>query len=91
MGVRGAARISAIVAGREQVLIHKAIPIVLTQRLELTEMVEFKKPLDLKSLVGRLSFIANKKHWGNSLRISPRSIPKKDYHLIVSTASKLNA
>jgi predicted RNA-binding protein len=49
----------------------------------------FHSPIELIPLKNQLSFIADKKNYGLSLRLPLREIPKEDYLLITSKKSML--
>jgi hypothetical protein len=56
-------------------------------KLGITDTTRIDPAVDLKPLIQRLGFIANKgNHWGTSLRSTPRRIPKTDFNLIIARA-----
>ena len=53
-------------------------------RIKLKPIKVFKKPIEFKPLIPKLSFIKNKKKWsGHLMGKAMRQIPKEDYKLIV--------
>ncbi|MBO8180196.1 MAG: EVE domain-containing protein [Archaeoglobus sp.] len=53
-------------------------------RIKLKPIKIFEKPIDFKSLIPKLKFIANKKKWtGHIQGKAMREIPEEDYRLIV--------
>lgn len=80
-GVRGQGNvvaISAVAAADNSVLSRYGLP-HLTVRLTLSEIQVYVHPIELGPLVGRLQFVANKRHWGHSLRNTPRAISEHDF------------
>lgn len=57
-------------------------------RLELRDVEIFAVPLNARPLVNRLSFITDKKNWGQAFRFSPRLIPKQDADAILRELRK---
>ena len=88
IGFRGYATIrkaSTIDPSDRVVLDRLGVPF-LKFRVEIDEIVTFEKPLPVGPHVDSLSFITNKKYWGNAFRTSPRLIPAADYRRIVHLA-----
>jgi hypothetical protein len=56
-------------------------------KLMLTNVHTFAKPLEMKPLANALSFVPNKKYWGQAVQNTPRIIPLHDFKLIVTNAS----
>lgn len=57
-------------------------------KLGLQDVEVFTSPLNARPLVNRLSFITDKKNWGQAFRFSPRLIPPQDADLILKEAKK---
>ena len=55
-------------------------------RIKVKPINIFKKPLQLKPLIPKLSFIKNKEMWTGSVRKAMRLISEEDYQIIVKTA-----
>jgi hypothetical protein len=49
----------------------------------------WKKPVDMRSLIDKLSFIKNKRHWGLCIQGGIRKIPEVDYNKIIRKSSKM--
>jgi hypothetical protein len=84
-GVRGTARVLALSDAtaydrnslREYGLYHLNI------RIDLSDIEVFAGPIRLGPIVDQLDFISNKKYWGHSLRLTPRSISQADFEKII--------
>lgn len=55
-------------------------------RVKLKPVKIFDEPLDFKSLIPKLEFIANKKQWTGHLRTAMRTIPEDDYEYTMKAA-----
>jgi len=51
--------------------------------LDLDSVRLFERPVDVRSVLDQLSFIHNKKQWGQAFRYTPRMIPKSDYDALI--------
>lgn len=51
--------------------------------VQMGEVNTFKKPLPIKDMINKLSFIKNKKHWGLHVSSGVIRIPQTDYDLII--------
>jgi predicted RNA-binding protein len=56
--------------------------------VEFDKVTFFKKPVGIIPIKDRLSFIADKKNYGLSLRLPVREIPSEDYQFILNEANK---
>lgn len=56
-------------------------------RWKLSSVRRFIEPTDARHILGSLSFISNKHHWGYAFRSSPRLIPMVDYKIIIAAST----
>ncbi|WP_421910153.1 EVE domain-containing protein [Methanolacinia petrolearia] len=62
---------------------------VFPYRVKLKPVKIFDDPLDFKSLIPKLEFSTNKKHWTGHLRTAMRTIPEEDYEYIMKAAERV--
>jgi predicted RNA-binding protein len=83
-GVRAFATVEDLLEGTsEDFPLPHSLRELFTTTVVLAKTVEFDPPINLRPLVDQLRFITNKKYWGQSLRLSPREIPRLDLETIL--------
>lgn len=90
VGVRGFAILSGVkdVSGLDRGILQRYGLDYLSVKLTLTEITTFDEPVKLAPIVESLSFVSNKKHWGQSVRQTPRIISVADFDTIISCSRR---
>lgn len=84
-GFRGYATVNHVAptSQRDEAILRRLGITFLKIRLDLSDINIFPQPVPMRPLVDRLDFVANKEHWGHSVRITPREIANTDFETVV--------